>query len=124
VIVIDKNGNLTNDFSVEGANVSIVGAMVDLLGRIPTGSSVRPYGLVGAGLQFLGMTDERVVFNGETLAIQPGPDGSTNFGLSVGAGTELALGQRAGLFVQARYTFIFASGGTSSYVPLTLGVSF
>ena len=123
-IVIDQNGNRTNDFSVEGANIGIVGATADLIGRIPTGSAVRPYGLVGAGLQFISMSEQRVLFNGETLAVQRAPDGTTNFGVNVGAGAELALGQRTGLFVQATYTLIFASGGTSSYIPLTFGVSF
>ena len=96
-------------------------ALLLLAGAAGTASAQLTF---GGGLHFLSISEERVVFNGQDLAARNGPDGTTNFGLDVGAGTELALGSRTGLFLQATYTLIFASGGTSSYVPVMLGVSF
>jgi opacity protein-like surface antigen len=122
--VTDPNGNPTNDFTVEGANISNFGIMANVLGKIPTGSSVRPYGIVGFGLQILNMSDVNVISNGQTLLTQSGGNSSTNFGLNFGAGVEFGLGRRTNLFIDAKYSLIFTSGGSSSLIPVTLGVSF
>ncbi len=123
-LVFDQNGNLTNDFTVEGLDVSIIGVTANLVGKLSTHSVIRPYGIVGLGLQITSMSDERVVFNGQDLAELRAPAGSTDLGANIGVGAELGLGQRTSLFFEAKYTLIFASGATSSYIPMTLGVTF
>lgn len=123
-VVVDGNGNLTRDFTVEGANITMMGLTANLLAKLPTGTPFRPYGLVGAGLRFLSMSDEHVVLNNETIADRRAPDGTTNFGLNIGAGAEFSLSQRTSLYLDATYAMVFTEGGTSSYLPITVGVSF
>lgn len=122
--VTDRNGNMTNNFIVEGANVSNLGFTANVLGKIPTGSNVKPYGVFGLGLQILSQSDLEVVAEGQTLLTQTGGPSETNFGLNFGAGVEVGLGRRTNLFFEAKYALIFTSGSSSSYIPLTFGVSF
>ncbi len=122
--VRDGNGNVTNNFTVEGANVSILGITANVLGEIPTGSAVQPYGIFGLGLQILNQSDLKVVADGQTLLQQSGGSSDTNFGLNFGAGVQFGLGRRTHLFIESKYALIFTKGETSSYIPVTLGVSF
>ena len=122
--VRDRNGNLTNNFTVEGMNVAVIGVMANVLGKIPTGSAFRPYGLVGFGLQILSNSDLNVVVDGETIPVEKAAATTTNFGLNFGAGVDFALGHRTSLFLESKYTLMFTSGESSSYIPVTVGVSF
>lgn len=123
-IVTDRNGNRTDNFNIEGLNVTAIGIMTNVIGKIPTGSSVVPYGVFGIGLHILSASDLRVVLDGQTLAERRAPDNSTNFGMNFGAGVEFGLSRRTKLFFDAKYSLVFTSGTSTSYIPLTFGVSF
>jgi hypothetical protein len=123
-VVTDGNGNVTNNYDLEGANITIFGITANAIGKIPTGASVKPYGILGFGLQISSQSDLRFLANGQAFQTLRGAESSTNFVLNFGAGVEFGLGRRTNLFIEGKYALILASGGSSSYVPITVGVSF
>jgi hypothetical protein len=65
---------------------------------------IRPYAIGGAGIY---------------------ADGGTDFGINVGAGANVALGNTpARLFGEARFHAIFANGNTVTQLPITIGLMF
>jgi opacity protein-like surface antigen len=122
--VTDPNGNPTNNFDVVGGNVSIIGVSLNGIGKIPTGSSVTPYGMLGFGLHILNQSELKVNANGNTLLTIPSPSSDTNFGLNFGAGVEFGLGYRTKLFVDVKYVLIFTQNANSLHLPVTVGLSF
>ncbi len=47
---------------------------------------------------------------------------STNFYYSIGGGLEFSVGPAASLFVQARYASISGDGGSTSFLPISVGL--
>ena len=47
---------------------------------------------------------------------------STNFFYSIGGGLEFSVGPTASLFVQARYASISGDGGSTSFLPISVGL--
>ncbi len=119
--VTDPQGNPV-PFEVSGLDATVFAVTANVLGKIPTGSAVRPYGTVGFGLHVMNASDLKITSGGQTLLEQSSGDASTNFGLNFGAGTEFLLGS-ATLFVEAKYVLVFTEN-SSAYVPITFGVAF
>ncbi len=94
------------------------------------GNGIKPFLLGGAGLSALmSSSSVSVSYNsGAPLLSVPSTStpGSTSMNpmISVGAGGEFSAGQDMGVFVQGRYSVVFGNGGTFSYAPLEVGVSF
>jgi opacity protein-like surface antigen len=120
--VTDGNGNPV-PFTVEGLHATILGITANAIGKIPTGSSVTPYGLLGMGLHIGSNSDLKIISNGNTL-FTSSSESSTNFGLNFGAGSEFGIGGRSKLFVEAKYVLIFTSGNSTGHIPVTVGVTF
>jgi opacity protein-like surface antigen len=51
-------------------------------------------------------------------------DSSSDFGLNAGAGFDIALGSRAGLFVEGRFHNVFTDVEDTKFIPITAGVKF
>lgn len=83
---------------------------------------VRPYLTGGAGLAWLSVEGTKTSIAGVPGRTFPSSRQSAKTSLSLGAGADLSLGVT--LFVEARYVWIFTEGETSTYVPVTLGVTF
>jgi opacity protein-like surface antigen len=122
VSFVDGAGNRLN-YDLSGGNMSVLGIMANGIGKIPTGSVVTPYGLIGVGLQIGGQNDLSAQVLGQTVELASGGPTSTRFGMNFGAGAEFRLG-RSNVFVEAKYVLIFFSGGTGGYIPFTVGVNF
>jgi opacity protein-like surface antigen len=113
------------DVTFEGINVSIISFTLNGLGKIPTGSSVTPYGILGFGLHLMSASDPKVTYQGQDVTAQAGfgkVESETKFGLNFGAGAELALGGFK-LFVEAKYVLIFAKDDTWGHIPIIVGVT-
>lgn len=110
------------DFQVEGLNTSTIGITLNGIGRLPVSPTVTPYGLIGFGLHTTSASDLKITSGGREL-LNSKSQSETDFGLAFGAGSEFRLG-RTTLFVDVRYTLIFASGETIGHFPITLGISF
>ena len=119
--VTDPAGNPV-PFEVSGLDATVFGITANVLGKIPTGSAVRPYGTVGLGIHMLSTNDFKLTSGGQTLLEQSSGDATTRFGLNFGAGTEFLLGS-ATLFVEAKYVLVFTDN-SSAYIPITFGVAF
>jgi len=120
--VTDAQGNPL-PFDATGLDASIFSGTANAIGRIPTGSAVRPYGIFGLGLYVLKASDLKVTSSGQTLLEQPVADAITRFGLNLGAGTEFLVGPTR-LFVEAKYVMIFTDDSTTGNIPITVGVAF
>ena len=119
--VTDPAGNPV-PFEVAGLDATMFGITANAIGRIPTGSVVRPYGIVGLGIHMLSASDLKITSGGQTLLEQSAGDNVTRFGLSFGAGTEFLVGATK-LFVEAKYVLIMTENSTA-HIPVTFGVSF
>jgi opacity protein-like surface antigen len=122
--VADNPGTQASDFSFEGANVGIFSIYADALGKIPTGSTVTPYGLVGLGLNFVSTSEGKVTYqNTPQPQANVKSSSETDFGMNFGAGVEFALSSVT-LFFEGRYVLIFSENESSSHIPLMVGVNF
>ncbi len=119
--VTDPQGNPV-PFEVAGLDATMFGVTANIIGKIPTGSAVRPYGIAGFGIHVLSASDLKITSGGQTLLDQPSGDATTNFGVNFGAGTEFLLGSTT-LFIEAKYVLVFTDN-SSAHIPITFGVSF
>ncbi len=93
------------------------------------GQGIRPYAVGGVGLSLLAASaTASTTYNPTTTYYQnsssSGSASSINPMAQVGGGAELSLGPDLNLFGEAKYSLIVGSGGTSSYIPIDIGVNF
>lgn len=125
--------------SADGARVSAPSIFVTGIGKLPTGSMITPYALLGFGMTFLSFGD--VNFNstgvrvqnnqtGQTVQVIPAGnqsvkiDSQSKFGMQFGIGSEFKLSKPVKLYFEVKYNLIFTEGKSSSYFPLVVGASF
>jgi opacity protein-like surface antigen len=100
-------------FTNGGGSINIPAFTGNLVYEMP-GMSFTPYAIGGAGLYRVSAG-----FNG---------GGSTNaendFGWNLGGGIKIPLSTSFETFIEARYNRVSASGGSASFIPVTVGVLF
>lgn len=84
---------------------------------------IQPFLSAGMGMASVSFAD----FTGTdplVAALNLGNSGasSTNFYYSIGGGVEFSVGPAASLFVQARYASISGNGGSTSFLPISVGL--
>ena len=110
------------DFSVEGGRINIISVNVNgKLSPLPL-PLLSPYFTAGGGMANVGTTDLNVKYQGAAFP-GGGSSSKTNASANLGVGVDLDL-IALKLYLEARYTWIFSSGATSTYVPVSLGVTF
>jgi opacity protein-like surface antigen len=121
----DQAGNPlpASDFNVEGGTVSFFSITVNGLGKIPTGSSVTPYGLLGFGMHIVTPSDVKTTYTPTNQQIEYMSEGETKFGVNFGAGVEFDLGS-VNLFGEIKYVIVFTSEKSTGLIPVVVGVSF
>jgi len=101
-------------FTNGGGSINIPSFTGNVQYDLPLGMSFTPYAIGGVGLY-----RPSAGFNG---------GGSTSaendFGWNIGGGIKIPLSTSFETFIEARYNSVNASGGTASFVPLTVGVMF
>lgn len=110
-----------NASALDGGRLSIISGHVN--GKLPLlpVPVISPYVTGGVGLSRISVDDVKVTVNGVPVTA-PAPSPETKTTINLGAGLDLKLG--IALFIEARYTWIFTEGETSTYVPVTLGITF
>jgi len=111
-------GTVATDFSIEGGRVNIISANVN--GKLPVLPLpvVSPYVTGGVGLARISADAAEISFLGMMTSSYPGFGSETKTSVNIGVGVDFAS-----LFVEAKYMWIFTDGETSSYVPVSIGIS-
>ena len=116
-------GRAATDFSIDGGSISVWSANANVKSSFLPLPIISPYFTGGAGLANLSAADATVKYQNQPVpgGTIPGVKGETNFSANVGAGVDLKLGIE--LYIEARYTWIFTSGETSTYIPVSIGIT-
>lgn len=116
-------GSAANDFSIDGGSISVWSVFANVKSTILPLPVISPYLTGGAGVANLSAADATVKYQNQPVqgGTIPGIKGETNFSANVGAGVDLKLGIE--LYIEARYTWIFTSGETSTYIPVSIGIT-
>lgn len=126
----DKYRNLLNSligggaggFAVSDGEISIVSGGVNAKAGFLPIPILSPYITGGLGLARLGVSEAKVTQNGTQVGSIPGVKSETKTSANIGAGVDLSLGVT--LYIEAKYSWIFTEGETSTYVPVSLGITF
>jgi opacity protein-like surface antigen len=115
-------GGAVSQLGISGGDLRIVtvsaNGHLDLLPIIPL---VSPYATGGAGLAWITLEEAST-----SIAGVPGntfPSSSQNGRALVNAGLGLAINLGMTLYVEGRYVWLYTEGETSTYVPITAGVT-
>jgi opacity protein-like surface antigen len=116
-------GSAANDFAIDGGNISIWSANANVKSNFLPLPIISPYLTGGIGLANLSASEATVKYRGQPVqgGTIPGVKGETNFSANVGAGVDLKLGIE--VYIEARYTWIFTAGESSTYIPISIGVT-
>jgi opacity protein-like surface antigen len=105
---------------VNDANVSITAGTLNAVFKFPagTGSPVTPYLIGGVGFYHISASATCNDCGGLSVS-----DSQNKFGLNGGGGLSFPL-TGFSAFVEARYHHIFTDGGSTSMVPISVGIVF
>jgi len=121
VLAAINPGVTASGFSIDGGRISIFSASANGKLALPT-PVLAPYLTAGAGIASVSSSDITVKYQGLPFAGAAGAKSATNASINFGAGVELSLVLT--LYLEAKYTIIFTEGESSSFVPVSLGVTF
>lgn len=115
-------GPAVSQLGVEGGDLTIYG--VSLHGKlnlvpIPV---VTPYVTAGVGMAWLELEETKTSIAGVAGRTFPARSDAGRTTLGVGLGADVSIG--VDLFVEGRYVWILTEGERSTYVPVTVGVTF
>ncbi len=101
-----------NQFGLQGGggNVNIPAFTGNLVYGLP-GVSFSPYAIGGAGLY-----RTNVDLTGR------GSAGENHFGFNIGGGVKIPLSTSFETFAEARYNHVTVTGGSFSFIPITVGI--
>jgi opacity protein-like surface antigen len=115
-------GTGASGFAVDGGRISIISGNANLKWGILPIPVVTPYLTGGIGLARIGVDDANVKLNGNPIGNVAGVKAETKTAFNLGAGVDLKIGIT--LFLEAKYTWIMTEGEASTYIPVSLGITF
>lgn len=115
------SGHASSDFEIDGGRFNIFSLSANAKFGLPT-PVLSPYLTGGVGIASITTSDLTVKYQGTPFPSVPGSSSGTKTSLNIGAGVELNLVLT--LYLEAKYTVIFTEGESSSFVPVSLGVTF
>lgn len=106
----------------EGGRAGMFAGTVN--GKVSTGIPVvTPYFTAGVGVGALTSTELRIRSSGQAdVTVKPIP-ASTKVLLNAGVGADVSI-VVATVFIEARYAVVLTEGESTSFIPLTVGVTF
>lgn len=115
-------GQAASQFTIEGGRINIIsGAINGKMQFLPL-PVVSPYLTGGVGLARISADETKITFAGQPSTAYSGFTSETKTAFNLGAGVDLNIG--VALYLEAKYTWILTDGETSTYLPVTLGVTF
>lgn len=122
-LLVNANpGTTASQFTTEGGRINILSVHASAKVNPFPLPIFSPYVTGGVGLASMSSSDLIIKHPTLTFATIPGGKAETNFSANVGVGADLNL-VVVKLYLEARYTWIFAKGATSTYVPVSLGIT-
>lgn len=115
-------GSAASAFAIEGGRINIFSGNINLKTTFLPLPIITPYITGGVGLANISVDDAKITFNGVPQGSIAGVKGETKTALNLGAGVDLKIGIT--LYIEAKYTWIFTEGETSTYIPVSIGVTF
>lgn len=117
-------GTRAGDFTFDGLGIGIFSVYASGLGKIPSGSPVTPYGLVGLGINFISTSEGKVTYqNTPQPQANIASNSETKFGLNFGAGAEFSV-PFGTIIAEVKYVLVFTNDENSSYIPIVVGATF
>ena len=115
-------GSAASQFSLDGGRVSILSANANAkMGVLPI-PIISPYLTGGIGLARINADETKVIYQGQPTKSFPSFSSVTKTSFNIGAGVDFKVG--VALFLEVKYTWILTDDKTSTYVPVTIGVTF
>lgn len=114
-------GSSASGFEIDGGRFNIFSLAANGKLGLPI-PILSPYLTAGAGIASISVSDATVKYQGQPFNTIAGDKSGTNASVNFGAGVELSL--VITLYLEAKYTVIFTEGGSSSFVPVSLGITF
>ena len=122
VLAAQAPGSIASGFETDGGRFNIFSVSANgKLALLPT-PVVSPYITAGVGIGSISASDITVKYLGQTLGTAPSPGTETKSSVNFGAGVDLTL--VVTLYLEAKYTIIFTDGESSSFVSVSLGITF
>ena len=115
-------GTAAAGWAIDGGSISILSANANVKWGLLPLPIVKPYLTGGVGLARLGVSDATVKYNGVSQGSLPGVKAQTQTAFNVGLGVDFSIGVT--LFIEAKYTWILTEGETSTYAPVSIGITF
>jgi hypothetical protein len=116
-------GAAVSQINIDGGDLRIITASANLrMDLFPVIPVVSPYLTGGAGLAWLDLDEARTSIAGVPGNTFPAASQSGRTLLNLGAGVEVTLG--LSFFVEGRYVWLMTEGETSTYVPISAGITF
>jgi opacity protein-like surface antigen len=115
-------GNAVNQMSIDGGGLGIIALAVN--GKMPVLPLpiITPYLTGGVGLAWVNRDQVTTSIAGFAGNKFPSSSQSGKTSVDVGVGVDLKIGIE--LFVEVKYAWIFTDVSTSTYVPVSIGVTF
>lgn len=115
-------GSAADNMSISGGGLGIVA--LDVNGKMPVLPLpvITPYITGGVGLAWVNRDEVTTSITGTPGNKFPSTSQSGKTSLDIGAGVDIRLGIQ--LFVEVKYAWIFTDVSTSTYVPVSIGVTF
>jgi len=115
-------GSVPSLFDFDGGRINIFSVSANgKLALLPT-PIISPYITAGGGIGSISGSDLTVKYQGQTLGTAPAPATETKASVNFGVGIDLSI--VVTLYLEAKYTIIFTQGESSSFVPVSLGITF
>ena len=127
---IDESGIIAKAGIPSAASVNVDGGTVtalDFAGNIkysfmPKGTSL--YVVASAGYFSMSASDVtvKVSYGGNSTTVTVKTNTESAFSTSIGAGVDVPVGAKIGIFIEGRYAIAFTSDESTSYIPVKAGV--
>jgi len=115
-------GSAVDQMSIEGGGLGIYSLSVNGKMSILPIPIVTPYITGGIGLAWMNRDDATTKIAGATGNTIPGISTSGKTMLNIGAGADFKLGIQ--LFAEVKYAVIYTEGENSTFIPVTVGITF
>jgi opacity protein-like surface antigen len=123
ILASENPGTVAASFGIDGGRITVLTFAANLKYGIFPLPVVTPYVIAGVGTGTISVSDLTATYPGFTDLHVPGKSAETNTAVNIGAGVDFDLALLT-LYVELQYTWIFTKDQTSTFFPVSFGVSF